>query len=100
MSFHLAKFEKCWSDEFEVYGFKVLTDLELQYIESLRDNDTEITWYFGTNEGWDSTPVSEFVDDLEISKISEELYESLMLEFGGVFGLFPCFEELIENASF
>jgi hypothetical protein len=100
MSFHLAKFETTWSDEFEVYGFKVFTDLELKRIESLREDDTEVTWYFGTNEGWDSTPVSEFVNELEISEISERDYMFLMLEFNGQFGNFPDFDDLIANADF
>jgi hypothetical protein len=100
MSFHLAIFKKDWADEFDVYGFKVLTDLELQYIESLRNNDTEVYFGFGSNESWDDVPVSELVGDLNISEITEQEYNSLVKQFMGTeFGIFPNFVEMLGDVG-
>lgn len=46
----LVKFDKNWADECDVYGFKIMTE---EQVEGLRASLPYITYYFGSNEGWE-----------------------------------------------
>lgn len=95
--FFLVKFSKDWADEFSAEGHRALTEEEVATIESLRDNLTEVSFGFGSNEGWDDIPISELVEALEIQEISKEQYDVIVDLFGEEgFGIFPDFVELFE----
>jgi len=94
--FFLAKFDKDWADEFSVEGFAVLTESEMNLIESVRDCSVEVSFDFGTNEGWEDEPISEFVAALDIQELSEDQYVCLVGIFGKGFGVFPDFKGWID----
>lgn len=81
----LVKFEKDWSDEFDVSGFKIYNSLaDWQEVSASLD---EHSYWFGTNEGWDE---GEFDDsDFQVKEISSEQAKAIRETIGNSFGVFP-----------
>lgn len=81
----LVKFSKGWADEFDVYGFAVVesNDVWQNRLKHLGENDV----YFGTNEGWDASEMSE--SDFRVSEISDQDAEVIIRTLGKRWGVFP-----------
>jgi hypothetical protein len=67
-----------WADEFNVYGFQLLTEKDNEaYKKFIEENPEfltkEIEWSFGTNEGFEDFQMKE----LEYSEITEEEFLAL-----------------------
>lgn len=93
----LVKFDKNWADEFDVYGFKLMTPE--QYAE-LIDNVDKLTFSFGTNEGWDEQgdfDASDFTAK-ELTALDESalilLFPELKYGSSGCYGHFPDWEQI------
>lgn len=85
----LIKFNKDWADEFDVYGLAIMTECEWQtFVAGLPD----LTYNFGTNEGWD-VPGDINEDDFEASPITEaeevSLRQLLFHSGRNTYGNFP-----------
>ena len=101
--YYLVKFVKDWADELTVEGFTVVDDEGRQRLLDLGESDREYTKYFGTNEGWEDEPISEFVDCMEFIEISDKEAEALSRLFtpgylgtdptNVQYGVFPEFED-------
>ena len=76
--FILAKFKSDWADEFDVHGFKVMT--EEQYKVWLKELNA-VRWpqemYFGTNEAFEFNSLDEYQECIEIQLIDENEYIAL-----------------------
>ena len=92
----LAKFTMDWADEFYIKGMALLTQEEMDFIIDNSNNVKEVTWYFGSNEGWENIPVCDFISNIEFSEISA-VAEKELLSFWGSrsFGHFPEIEEML-----
>lgn len=96
----LLTFNEDWADEFSPFGFSIMAqeewDLKRNVLESLRD--IELSWYFGTNEGYEEKG-SFFLDSIKVKPISKEEVETLETLFGSnmyAYGLFPELEDIVE----
>ena len=111
----LVKFSKDWADEFSAEGFTIYEKEMWQQIEKfVEDNpDREITFYFGTNEGWDDIAISEIMEECKVHNITPSFARVLLTVFDlgphyyGVekefmlyrdFGQFPAFDSWMEEA--
>ena len=86
MSHKLIKFSGNWADEFDLYGFSVMTNAgwnEVLNILKNADQSIEIEEvYFGTNEAMNWNCAADFLQDLEVTSISEEEAKVLEKLFG------------------
>lgn len=100
MSHKLIKFSGNWADEFDLYGFSVMTDAgwnEVLNILKNADQSIEIEEvYFGTNEAMDWNCAADFLQDLEVISISEKEAEILKRLFGHCFG-YTFIDEVLEK---
>ena len=99
--YYLVKFDKDWADEFSVYGFAIFEKLEwdnlLTKLKKNKDQDSG-SWYFGTNEGWDSETIGDYLRDIEVVSITKDEKKSLERIFGeSYFGHFPDFEQMLNK---
>lgn len=96
MSKVLVTIDIDWADEFSVYGFKLFNKQEwnLLYDKLKIYGDTEVSWYFGTNEGWDE-PIKYFLDNMKVKEIDDIEVHVLSKRFGAGFGNFPPLEEWV-----
>lgn len=96
----LVKFEKDYSDEFNVYGFAIydsrsLWEDHLNKVNDifLRDEEAPEV-YFGTNEFIEYNDFSEYESSFKIQEIDEETAKKLKDLFGvGHYGHFCIIEE-------
>lgn len=95
---YLVKFEDNWADEFDVQGFQIMNQEELDSYFNAIDNygyfmpgEREI-FYFGTNQslGWDSK--EDFLSCLTITEISEEQANTIKELLSTNYGIFPDIE--------
>ncbi len=64
---YLVTFCRDWADEFEVYGFTIYTQ---EQVDALREwASTERSFWFGTNEGWEDEI---FIESLVFQEITDE----------------------------
>jgi hypothetical protein len=81
---YLVKFQADYADEFDVYGFTVMT--ENQYIQ-FRNDLEKVEWpsenYFGTNEAIVFQSLKDYENAIEVIEIDEKEYQVLEKLFGG-----------------
>lgn len=70
-------FSRDWADEFTVYGFALMTTEEWNDYQAKLTKCDNLTWYFGTNEGYDDERGYHFLEDMEVSDVTPEEVESL-----------------------
>lgn len=95
--FYLAKFEKNWADEFQVYGLKVITEETKLKWDAIvaKYPDRMIEFSFGTNEGWEDVELAAFYRKYKFIQIDTETYDTLKFLLGGIeWGHFPDIEEI------
>lgn len=97
--YYLIKFDKDWADEFNVYGFQIFEQVEWDklYKKLKKNKNKEVSFNFGTNEGWDEEPIQSFLDDIEIIEITEDEKNIIEKLMGDEFGVFPDFEEMLND---
>ena len=99
MTHVLVKFNKDWADEFDVDGFAVMSNNA--WLELAPKIAAQKSFYFGTNEGWDSDELCEdetLLDSCIVTEISENEATMITKLFGltkypwqsfAYFGVFP-----------
>ena len=80
----LVKFRKDWADEFDVYGFALLTQTQWDVI---KESLPTLGWGFGTNEEWEAGEIGE--SDFEVDTISHSDADAITVAFGTKWGVFP-----------
>lgn len=102
MSYKLIKFNGDWADEFNLYGFSIMTAVAWDEIErELTNADQSIEIedvYFGTNEAMNWNCTADFLQDLEVISISEKEAEILKRLFGHCFG-YTFIDEVLEKLN-
>lgn len=96
MAKYLAIFTDNHGEEFDVHGFKIMTEKEVNRFEELASN---ITWdfsYYANSESLNYSNGDDFLSRIEFKEISTSEYESLEKVFGGEFGTFIG-EEYLQN---
>jgi len=89
----LIKFEKDYADEFDVVGYRVMTNTELkQYLLAAEKASYPKEMYFGTNEAVEFHSFDDFVNSLEIVDMSAEAAQVISDKVGDDFGWFPEFK--------
>lgn len=74
----LVKFQADYADEFDVYGFKVVTDIEWEQIqEAIKRISYPREYGFGTNEEIQFESASEFMGALKVVDLSDDEVEVL-----------------------
>ena len=97
----LALFEASWADEFDVYGFRLLTDAQKEFWDKEVDNngDSYVSWSFGTNEGFEGETAKDFNDYYSFEQISDEEGETIKKFIGFEYGNFPYLPDLIKESE-
>ena len=88
MARYLAIFTDNHGEEFDVHGFKIMTEKEVSIFEEIANN---ITWefsYYANNESLNYSNGEEFLSRIEFKEISKDEYDALEKIFGGEFGTF------------
>lgn len=68
----LVNFRRDWADEFDVYGFALMTtETWNEYSEKLKKTD-RICWGFGTNQDFDDYDGDDFLKSMEVTDVSLE----------------------------
>ena len=74
----LIKFQADWADEFDVYGFKVVTDIEWEQIqEAIQKIEYPREYGFGTNEQILFESSDEFMRALKVVDVTDDEVEVL-----------------------
>lgn len=95
----MVEFYKDWADEFSVEGAhftsKELWEEEQRILD--RYADSEVYYYFGSNEGWEDELLNEF--EYTVNELSEDAYFELdRMGFPQrIIGLFAFPSELVEH---
>ncbi len=95
MARYLAIFNDNHGEEFDVHGFKIMTDKEQARFEEL---STSITWefaYYANTESLNYSNGEDFLAKIEFKEITKTEYDALEKVFGGEFGTFISEEYLI-----
>lgn len=88
MARYLAIFTDNHGEEFDVHGFKVMTEKEINYFEELA---TSITWnfdYYANSECLSYSNGEDFLSRIEFKEITKDEYDTFNKLFGGEFGTF------------
>ena len=97
----LVKFSRDWSDEFEAEGFCVLLDEEWEKFSDFveKNPDALVSFWFGTNEGWEDETIESFYDCYKVVSLFYEEEKMLQDFFGRFinFGICPDPLALIES---
>jgi hypothetical protein len=94
MERYLAIFTDNHGEEFDVHGFKLMTEKEVSRFEDLA---TSITWdfaYYANNESLNYSNGEDFLSRIDFREISKDEYEALEKIFDGEFGTFVSEEYL------
>lgn len=96
MSKVLVTFCSDWADEFTASGFAVYDKQEwADLYDKLINFSGDVTWYFGTNEGWESENPVSFAKKYEVKDLTDVEEQTLTALFGNKydkhpnFGIFP-----------
>lgn len=99
----LVQWSKDWADEFNTDGFIVTTKTywDKYFSKFLKLNS--VSFYFGTNEGWEDEDPQEFARGYTVSKIDKDQVKTLIQLFGKAydedlfvnFGTFPLIEDAL-----
>ena len=88
MARYLAIFTDNHGEEFDVHGFKIMTDREIIDFEDIA---TSITWsfeYYANSESLYYSNGEDFLSRIEFKEISKDEYDMFNKIFGGEFGTF------------
>jgi hypothetical protein len=88
MARYLAIFTDNHGEEFDVHGFKIMTEKELSIFEEIA---TSITWefsYYANNESLNYSNGDDYLSRIEFKEISKDEYDTIEKLFGGEFGTF------------
>ena len=88
MARYLAIFTDNHGEEFDVHGFKIMTEREVNDFEELA---TSITWgfeYYANSECLSYSNGEDFLSRIEFKEITKDEYDALNKIFGGEFGTF------------
>lgn len=88
MARYLAIFNDNHGDEFEVNGFRIMTDKE---VTSFEDLAASITWefaFYANSESLNYSNGEELLSRIEYKEIDKEQYTIIDKVFGGEFGTF------------
>ena len=88
MAKYLAIFQDNHGEEFDVHGFKIMTEKEVSKFEELASS---ITWDFSFHANSESLNYSngeDFLSRIEFREISKDDYDSFEKVFDGEFGTF------------
>lgn len=79
----LIEFKMDWADEFYAEGFQIYTDEAWnEIVEFNKANPNKrFSFWFGTNEGWDREPFSEFFDSCKVLDVTDEQIEVIATAF-------------------
>ena len=94
MGRYLVVFSDNHGDEFDVHGFKTMTD---QGVTNFEEIATNITWefsFYANDECLTYSNGEDFLTRIEFKEISKDEFESLNKLFGGEFGTFITEEYL------
>lgn len=86
----LIKYNGDWADEFDVDLLWVTTEEEFEQWKkelSTKDIDEYVEIYFGTNEFISFSSYEEIIENIEVSEISEDFYNTFIKLIGNSFGL-------------
>jgi len=79
----LLKFQKDYADEFDVYGFEVITEEKWeQYKQVFKHTEYPQEYYFGTNEFVEFENEKDVLDNVVVIEITESQAELLRQLFG------------------
>lgn len=98
---YLIVWDQDWADEFDLFGFDIVTETWYKAILNAIDNylkdheDEEFEFYFGTNEFWPAT----LSDVKEILKDAKEINYKQLEALNSLFGVSAgqCFLEDVES---
>lgn len=96
MATYLVTFTDNHREEFDVSGFKIMTNREVDKFEEVA---LSITWEFTYQANSESLPYlngEDFLSRIDFKEISREQYEMIDKVFGGEFGTFIS-EEYLES---
>jgi hypothetical protein len=78
MRYYLVTYFDNWSDEFDIEGFVLQTEDELQQMfDAARSVSYPSTLYFGTNEFVEYESFEDWRDHLDIKEITKEVFEEM-----------------------
>lgn len=92
----LVKWSCDWADEFQTEGFKIFTEDEWNEFKSkMTAYSGHLTWYFGTNEGYDDETADFYLKHMKVHQLSTSevtLFKVIFPDaFDDSFGQFPYF---------
>ena len=103
---YLVKYEFDYADEFDVYGFQILSDKEWENIqEAIKRTTYPQEYYFGTNEEIIIDSADELLRGFKATKITDEEVEVFKKFFGKSysdsvsFGWDGPFDAIMESLS-
>lgn len=85
---YLAIFTDNHGEEFDVHGFKIMTDKEQERFEELASS---ITWefaYYANSECLNYSNGEELLSRIDFKEITKPEYDAIEKVFGGEFGIF------------
>jgi len=94
MARYLAIFTDNHGEEFDVHGFKIMTEKEVAIFEEIATN---ITWefaYYANSESLNYSNGDDFLSRIEFKEITKDEYDAIEKVFGGEFGTFISEEYL------
>ena len=96
MARYLAIFTDNHGEEFDVHGFKIMTEKEVNKFEEIASS---ITWdfeYYANSESLSYSNGDDFLSRIEFKEITKEEYDVINKVFGGEFGTFIS-EDYLQN---
>lgn len=96
MGKYLAIFTDNHKEEFDVHGFKIMSDRDIDRFEELA---MSITWeftYYANTEALTYMSGEDFLTRIEYKELTKNEYDTLEKIFGGEFGTFIT-EEYLES---
>ena len=94
MARYIAIFTDNHGEEFDLHGFKIMTEKEIADFEDIASS---ITWpfeYYANSESLYYSNGEDFLSRIEFKEISKDEYDILNKIFGGEFGTFISEEYL------
>jgi hypothetical protein len=95
----LLKLNACWTDEFDVYGFAIYTNAKYdKWIKLVDMVEFPAEWPFGTNEALEWETKEDFLCDVHVKDICDDVAQAIIANLGTKYGHFVCsYDELAEE---
>ncbi len=95
---YLVKFSSDWADEFDMDGFRIMSEEEFEkYKTGMNNEEYPYEAGFGTNEWFDYDSSQDIMKDLTIVEMSEEDVIVFEKYFENGFGWIPGFWAWVED---